>query len=507
MIKRAVLFLALGLLLGAATLHAETYGAVLTGSQEVPPRDTPGFGRATVTLDAARTTLTVDVFVTGLTAPITGAHIHGEAPPGVNAGIAVGFDHTRFTNGRLQQTFTIEKSLGDKIAANPQLYYVNVHTSQFPGGEVRGALTPQDDVLKLVADLRGSNEVPANASTVVGSSLITIDSANNITFDISTPGIVSPTNAHIHGPNGPAGTNAGVFIGLFSQANPFNNGRLRGVIPNADAAQVAQIRANPSNFYVNVHTAAIPGGELRGQLVAANEVDVAVAGKVAGALGTNFVTDVRIFNPTSTATSALVEYFQGGVTANTTATASFAVNIAPRGTAVLDDVNGPSFLNTPGTTGGLRITSAAPVIVTSRIYNDQRANGRGTFGQFVPGTKRGEQWRRGVLTQLANRAITANPEGSRTNIGFFNPNAATVDIRLELRLPDGTLIGASNGVLAPLTQQQGHISAYFPGVDFDNRPSLTVTFDASAPIIGYASVVDNISGDQIFVPAQQDTAP
>ena len=502
MIKRAVLFLALALLLGASTLHAETYGAVLTGSQESPPRDTPGFGRATVTLDAARTTVTVDVFVTGLTTPITGAHIHGEAPPGTNAGVVIGFDQTRFANGRLTQTFTIDKALGDRIAANPQLYYVNVHTSQFTGGEVRGQLTLVDDVLKLVADLRGSNEVPANASTVVGTALITIDSANNLTFDISAPGILSPTASHIH--NAPAGSNAGVFLGF---PGTFTGGRLRGTIPNADAAQIAAIRANPANFYVNVHTSAIPGGEVRGQLVAANETDVAVAGKVAGALGTNFVTDLRIFNPLGSPTSALIEYFQGGVTANTNATASFAVNIPARGTAVLDDVNGPSFLNTPGTTGGIRITSAAPVIVTSRIYNDQRASGRGTFGQFVPGTARNQQWRRGVMTQLANRAITANPEGSRTNLGFFNTNPSTVTIRLELRLPDGTLIAASNGVLAALTQQQGHISAYFPGVDLDNRPNLTVTFDASAPIIGYASVVDNVSGDSIFVPAQQDTAP
>jgi hypothetical protein len=506
MLKRLIPFLALALLLGVSAAHAETFGAVLTGGQENPPTGSAGIGTATVTLDSAHTSITVVMFISGLTAAVSDAHIH-EGVAGTNGPVRIGLTPgTNLVNGRMNVTLPIDKSRGDDIAANPGKYYLNVHTSTFPGGEIRGQLTANDDITKFVADLRGSNEVPPNNSTVVGTALITIDSANNLTFDVSTPGIVNPTNAHIHGPNGAAGTNAGVFIGLFSQSNPFNNGRLRGVIPNADAAQIAQLKANPSNFYVNVHTAAIPGGELRGQLVAANEADIAVAGKVAGALGTNFVTDVRIFNPSSTRASALLEYFQTGLAANSNAAASLAVDIAPRGTAVLDDVNGASFLNMSGT-GGIRVTSATPIIVTSRIYNDQRAAGHGTFGQFVPGTTRAIQWRRGVLTQLANRAITANPEGSRTNIGFFNPNAATVNVRLELRGPDGALLGTGAVDLAALSQQQGAITAYFPGVDLENRAALTVTFDASAPVIGYASVVDNISGDQIFVTAQQDIAP
>ncbi|HKS24001.1 MAG TPA: hypothetical protein VJZ76_14450 [Thermoanaerobaculia bacterium] len=59
--------------------------------------------------------------------------------------------------------------------------------------------------------------------------------------------------------------------------------------------------------------------------------------------------------------------------------------------------------------------------------------------------------------------------------------------------------------MQPLSQQQNGIGGYFPGADISNAANFTLTFDSSAPIDAYASVVDNKAGDQIFVGAQEDT--
>jgi hypothetical protein len=58
--------------------------------------------------------------------------------------------------------------------------------------------------------------------------------------------------------------------------------------------------------------------------------------------------------------------------------------------------------------------------------------------------------------------------------------------------------------LQGLSQQQNPLASYFIGGDFSDIANATLSFDASAGIVGYASVVDNVSADQIFVPAQED---
>jgi hypothetical protein len=494
--------LSLVLLSLPAVLHAQaaTFGAVLTPEQEAPtPRDTPGFGNATLTLDAAHTSINVKMTIAALTTPVNNAHIHKEVA-GVAGPVVVNFfPATNLINGRMDTTFTIEKALGDDIYRNPQLYYVNVHSTQFGLGEIRGQLTPIQDVRSFAGELRGSNEVPANASTAVGSFFITIDPANNLDYEVNIGSLQSPTLAHIH--PGAAGQNNPPSVNFATSAAQFVNGRVTGTIQISQEL-ADQIRANPGNFYVNVHTAAIGAGEIRGQIANANEYDVALAGRVTGGTGTTFVTDVRVFNPSYTnRAAALLELLPSGLAGNTAAAASRTVDIAPRATAVLDDIAGTSGFNITGT-GAIRVTSASPIVVTSRIYGDLRSSGRGTSGQAAAAGARSTALRRGVIPQLSNRAGVAS--GYRTNIGFFNPSTATVFVRLELRDASGALIAESTPTLTPLQHRQNAIGDFFAGVDLSDRSDLTLSFDASAPIFVYGSVVDNTSDDPVFVAAQED---
>ena len=503
MTKRSLVLVSLLFILTAATVHAQTFGAVLTPSQETPPTTSNGFGNATFTLDPTHTSITVNVTVSGLTTPITLAHIHKAAFGVAGSPLLDLAATTNFANGKLSKTFTIDKALGDDIAANPTNYYVNVHTTQNPGGEVRGQLTLVGDATLLFAELRGSNERPTpNSSTAVGSALVTIDNNNVLTYEVNIGGLQNPTLSHIH--KGDANTAGSVVVSLATSSSAFSNGRTKGTT-QVDPTLAADIKANPGNYYVNVHSQAFGGGELRGQLATANENDIAVAGNVTTGAGDKFVTDTRIFNPSFTTPAvALVEFLVSGSGGNTNATASETVVIPARGEAVLDDVTGANGLNTVGTTGAIRVTSQNQLDVTSNIFNDQRSANKGTFGQFVPGIGRSSELRRGVVPHLSNKTRdVTNPSGFRTNIGFFNPNQSSVFVRLELRDTAGNLLGQSSVTLAPLSQQQNAITAYFPGVDLSNA-SCTLSFDASAPIIVYGAVNDNVSGDSIFVVGQPD---
>ncbi|MHB1204498.1 MAG: CHRD domain-containing protein [Rhodospirillaceae bacterium] len=118
------------------------------------------------------------------------------------------------------------------------------------------------EMTKLKATLTSAQEVPANDSKGKGTAEFTIDStAKQISWKVTFDGLSGDAvAAHIHGPAEP-GKNAGpmVNIGMLSGLKS----PMEGKGPVTDA-QIADILAGHS--YVNVHTAANKGGEIRGQI-------------------------------------------------------------------------------------------------------------------------------------------------------------------------------------------------------------------------------------------------
>jgi len=126
-------------------------------------------------------------------------------------------------------------------------------------------------------NLSGAQEVPAVGSLAAGSAQFTIDDqAGTITFFSAIFNLQgAPAAAHIHaaaaGVNGPVvfdlGANSDsagpVIIGPFSVPNSL---AMAGVSKTIDVALAAAINATPWLYYMNVHTSAFPGGEVRGQL-------------------------------------------------------------------------------------------------------------------------------------------------------------------------------------------------------------------------------------------------
>lgn len=119
-----------------------SFQAVLLGANENPVNSSPGTGLGTLVLSADQSTITVNESWSGLTAPATLSHIHGPAAPGVNAGVLFPFSGVpSATSGSIpQQSFAISATQVGYLMNG--LLYFNVHTGNFPGGEIRGQILP-----------------------------------------------------------------------------------------------------------------------------------------------------------------------------------------------------------------------------------------------------------------------------------------------------------------------------------------------------------------------------
>jgi hypothetical protein len=132
--------LAAALLSAAAAgsaLAANTYTADLKGSQEVPANDSKGAGSAELTYDAATKMLKWKVTYSGLSGPATAAHIHGPAEAGKDAPVAIKFANPA---SPIEGSATLTDEQAKELEAGKM--YVNVHTAEHKGGEIRGQVMP-----------------------------------------------------------------------------------------------------------------------------------------------------------------------------------------------------------------------------------------------------------------------------------------------------------------------------------------------------------------------------
>lgn len=113
---------------------------------------------------------------------------------------------------------------------------------------------------KLKATLDGKSEVPATTTGGTGTADLNYDAASKkLSWTVTYSGLSGPaTAAHFHGP-AEAGKNAGVAVAIPNAAASPVKGE--ATLTDAQAADLLG-----GKYYINIHTAANPGGEIRGQV-------------------------------------------------------------------------------------------------------------------------------------------------------------------------------------------------------------------------------------------------
>lgn len=120
---------------------------------------------------------------------------------------------------------------------------------------------PTPVIVTFNATLNGSSEVPPNTSTASGTAVLLYNKTTKIfTLTVNYTGL-TVANAHIH--KGAVGVDGGVVFPISDLSSPMNYTSIA-----LSSAQEADLLANL--YYVNLHTAAFSGGEIRGQLITTN---------------------------------------------------------------------------------------------------------------------------------------------------------------------------------------------------------------------------------------------
>ncbi len=263
---RSIMFFALVFIGLTSLTHAQTtFEATLSGSNEVPSITSPASGTITATLTG--NDLVIEGEFEGLVGDFAASHIHlgmaGEAG-GVLFPLTVvtNVDNKGGTILGASNTFTLSSGQIDTL--NARGFYVNVHSSEHGGGELRGQLQPNADAY-FRANLSGAFE-PTVAKTR-GSGSVVLELIGDSLFVSGSFNGLSGTYAASHIHLAPAGSGGGVSFALSPTIGVDN---MSGIYfaTNNKFELTAQQKQDlwDRDFYVNVHSSAYGGGELRGQI-------------------------------------------------------------------------------------------------------------------------------------------------------------------------------------------------------------------------------------------------
>lgn len=203
------------------------------------------------------------VQVSGLTGPITGAHLHAGAV-GTSGNVVLdlsGFVADNVISGVITGT-DINPTFVNLLLSGE--LYLNIHTTLNPNGEIRG------QVFRYLRegytfDLDAAQETANVSSSARGIGFVSVDrDQTNAYYAVNVSGLTGAVGgAHIH--TGARETDGGVTFDLSDDfAKTGNEDQAMGYIVLADAQQKADLRTNM--MYLNIHTSMNMNGEIRGQI-------------------------------------------------------------------------------------------------------------------------------------------------------------------------------------------------------------------------------------------------
>lgn len=245
----------------------------ISSSQEIPESKSMGYGSLLLELKAD--SLIISGSFNGLTSAYAASHIH-TALAGQTGGVAFTLNATVNENGlsgiynAKNNRFELTNSQKDMLMQRG--LYVNLHTSNFASGELRGQITPPAKAI-FYAGLSGSAEIPSIKSAASGALLFELTDMDSLVatgtfsdlegdFDASIAG-----GSHIHIAH--PGTNGAVDILLNATTETDLKSGVYVASSNTFGLESTQIQTLMGRmYYVNLHTKAFAAGELRGQILA-----------------------------------------------------------------------------------------------------------------------------------------------------------------------------------------------------------------------------------------------
>jgi len=237
--------------------------------------------------------------------------------------------------------------------------------------------------------------------------------------------------------------------------------------------------------------------------VFAKEIWIAVSGTANNV----FFSDARIFNPNDKEITIQAYYLPRG-NGNNSGEQPTSFTVPKRQMKISDDI----VLNLlhRSDVGAIRFVCPDDFVVTQRVYAasdcdpSPSVNLPCTLGQFVQGLEVGTALTKGVLLQLKKN------DKFRTNVGAANPNNATANVTWRLYDKNQTLIATSAtpvamppyAAIGPTAIDSSFFYNVPAGADLSDS---WVSFTSDLPIFAYGSVVDNVSTDQTYIPASNDS--
>jgi len=354
---------------------------------------------------------------------VTAAHIH-RAAPGVNGPII----HP-FTSAASPFSAVFQFSAADLTDLQAGNLYVNVHSTPNPGGEIRGQIgSPADAAASF--PIEAGQEPGGVTSTRTGRCMVVLNPLGTAFTVACSHTVTDASAAHIHA--APTGTNGSIVFGftnptlIFDQATA---GDTRFTETYRFSDFMDDLRAG--GLYVNVHSPAFPGGELRGQIPKPQVVQYFPQfGNGGAAAGQGGVTSsIVLTNASTTAKAEGTLYFFDGngqpLTVGLTGTGAGApapevdFSIEPLGSATFTTNGQGDLIN-----GSTEAVSNEPI---GGIIRFQLPVGIAGFGSGAP----------------LQRAIVPARRSSEINtaIAIRNLESFPITVRLQMRGENGGSLG------------------------------------------------------------------
>jgi hypothetical protein len=239
------------------------FNATPSGAQQVPPTASAGTASAFLALSPT-VFVSISLTFSGLTGSQTTVDVHGPAAPGATGPVVLTLTAAGTTSGSAGGQFMPTPQQRAEIRAG--LWYIDVHTTVFPGGEIRGQFGPDPVFLAALTAAQPVPPTPSPGTSTATVALSTDESRAEVIVKYS--GLTGgSTGIHIHGPALPGA----VGPILLTVTGPNGSDSLSFLTAwSPTPLQVAQLKAG--QLYIDVHSTSSPDGALRGQIKVANQV-------------------------------------------------------------------------------------------------------------------------------------------------------------------------------------------------------------------------------------------